>query len=106
MNLAGWSTAKIGRAVGRHRSTIGRELKRNTNHWGQYLDEHADRRAKQRRRAAARRDCSGDAALMDHVERKIRSRWSPEQIAARLKIAPPAGLVGKSISHATICRWI
>jgi IS30 family transposase len=106
MRMAGWSAAKIGRRVGRHRSTIGRELKRNSTPWGHYLDDHAQRKTAGRRQAASHRPCTDDAALMAHVERKIEARWSPEQIAGRIRTAPPAGLIGKTISHATIYRWI
>ena len=106
MRMAGWSPAKIGRALGRHRSTIGRELKRNATPWGHYLDDHAKRRTRERRRAAGARPRTDDAALMAHVERKIQARWSPQQIAGRLTVAPPTALAGKTISHATIYRWI
>jgi IS30 family transposase len=33
-------------------------------------------------------------------------RWSPQQIAGRLRQLPPADLAGASISHQTIYRWI
>ncbi|MHC4717355.1 MAG: IS30 family transposase [Planctomycetota bacterium] len=106
MTMAGWSAARIGRTIGRHRGTIGRELRRNTTWWGHYLDDYAQGKAAHRRRQACRRRCTDDAALMTHVERKLQAKWSPEQIAGRLKMAPPTALVGKSISHATIYRWL
>jgi len=43
---------------------------------------------------------------MAHVDQKLRARWSPEQIAGRLKAQPPKHLAGRSISHTTIYRWI
>ena len=106
MHMAGWSPAKIGRKIGRHRCTISRELKRNTSSWGHYLDDHAQRKAAERRQAACRRPCTGDADLMAHVESKLLAKWSPDQVAGRLKCAPPKRLQGKTISHATIYRWI
>lgn len=106
MKLAGWAPAKIGRTLARHRGTIARELRRNDNGFGQYLDDHAARQSTARRRAATRRPCTGDADLMAHVERKIQALWSPEQIAGRLQAQPPADLAGKRISHATIYRWL
>ena len=106
MRMAGWSPAKIGRRIGRHRGTIGRELRRNTTPWGHYLDDYAQRRADERRRSAGRRRRTDDTDLMDHVEARLRRSWSPEQIAGRLKSAPPKHLVGRSISPATIYRWI
>jgi IS30 family transposase len=106
MKMAGWSSAKIGRTLGRHRCTISRELQRNTSRWGPYLDDHAQRKAAERRLAASRRPCTGDADLMAHVESKLLAKWAPEQIAGRLEVAPPTALAGKRISHATIYRWI
>ncbi len=106
MRMAGWSSAKIGRTLDRHRSTVGRELRRNSTPWGHYLDDHAERKAAARRQAACNRPCTDDAALMAHVQRKIEAMWSPEQIAGRLKTATPTDLANKTISHATIYRWI
>lgn len=106
MRMAGWPAAKIGRTIGRNRSTVSRELNRNSTPSGHYLDDHAEHKTAMRRRAACRRPCTGEKALMAHVQRKIEARWSPEQIAGRLKTAPPAKLAGRTISHATIYRWI
>jgi IS30 family transposase len=107
MRMAGWSAAKIGRRIGRPRCTISREVKRNTSpHWDHYLDDYAQRKAIERRRAAYRRPCTDDADLMTYVQRKIEAHWSPEQIAGRLAAAPPESLAGRRISHATIYRWI
>ena len=106
MRMFGWSSAKIGRKIGRHRSTVSREIGRNSTSWGFYLDDHAQHKSKMRRRAARRRPCTGNASLMAHVEAKLQACWSPEQIAGRLKTAPPKSLAGKTISHATIYRWI
>jgi len=107
MRLAGWSYARIGRRIGRHRCTIRREVQRNTSpYWGHYLHDYAQRQADQRRVDAGTRPATGDAELMAWVESKLQARWSPEQIAGRLAVDPPRHLVGKAISHATIYRWI
>ena len=99
------SQAEIARTLGRHPSTVGRELRRNRNTLGQYLPDHAQRLAGRRRQQRAR-PRTGDAALMAHVDAKLQARWSPEQIAGRLQVSPPASLAGVRISHATIYRWI
>lgn len=106
LHLFGLSSAEIGRRIGRHRSTIARELRRNANRMGQYFPEHADRLTRQRRQAAAPRPRTDDAALMAYVEDRLKRLWSPDQIAGRLKVQPPKHLAGKRISHATIYRWI
>jgi len=99
------SQAEIARILGRHRSSIGRELGRNVSACGQYLPGLAQQRARGRRQGR-RRARTGDEALMAHVDQKLRARWSPEQIAGRLKAQPPKHLAGRSISHTTIYRWI
>jgi IS30 family transposase len=106
LNSFGLSKAEIGRRLKRSTSTISREIKRNLNAMGQYFYDLAERLTRQRRLAAASRPRTDDAALMAHVEAKIKSEWAPEQIAGRLKIKPPTHLKGKTISHSTIYRWI
>jgi IS30 family transposase len=104
--LFGLSSAEIGRRIGRHRSSISRELRRNANRMGEYFPEHADRLTRRRRQAGASRPRTDDAALMAYVEDRLKRLWSPDQIAGRLKLKPPKNLAGKNISRATIYRWI
>ncbi len=106
LRMDGRSRAEIARKLGRHPSTISRELQRNRCAAGHYLPDIAQIKADVRHRA--RRNCprTDDAALMAHVEAKLQTRWSPEQIAGRLTVSPPGHLAGRSISHATIYRWL
>jgi transposase, IS30 family len=104
--LFGLSKAEIARRLKRNKSTIFREIKRNANGMGQYLYDYAERCTQQRRLAAANRPRTDDPALMTYVEAKIKSEWSPDEIAGRLRTKPPTKLKGKTISHSTIYRWI
>jgi len=104
--LFGLPKAEIAKRLKRDKSTIYREIKRNDNGTGQYLYDVAERRTRQRRLAAANRPRTDDAALMTYVEAKIKSEWSPDEIAGRLRTKPPKKLRGKTISHSTIYRWI
>lgn len=106
MRFLGHTDAEIARCLGCHRSTIGREGKRNAASDGRYDAGAAQTRAHVRRRAHLRRPKTGNPRLMEYVEERLREHWSPEQIAGRLATHPPAGLVGLSISHTTIYRWI
>jgi IS30 family transposase len=106
MKLLGKSNGEIGRCLGRSAGTISRERRRNAESDGRYFPATAQALANARRRAQLRRPRTGDAALMAHVEAKLQDRWSPEQIAGRLAVSPPAALAGQTISHATIYRWI
>ena len=106
LQMFGQSQAKIARCLGRSPTTIGRELKRNPNSSGQYLPDIAQIKANARRRASICRPVTGNDSLMEHVAGRIEHRWSPEQIAGRLRANPPKHLSGVTVSHATIYRWI
>jgi transposase, IS30 family len=94
------SLAAIGRALGRHRSSVLRELGRNRSRRARYEWFHADCLARGRRRAARRyRRIQGrDWAL---VRRRLAEFWSPEQIAGRLRRTGEL-----RISYQTIYRYI
>ena len=77
--------AQIARRLGRHRGTIGREIKAGGGH-KKYRAYLAQARAEE----AARRPKPGwtqtQPWLWDHVQMLIRTqKWSPEQIAQRLR---------------------
>ena len=97
----GYPAAAIARALGRHRSTIGREVRRNaTRYDGGYRPELADGYARSRRSHSRRnqRFSPSDWAL---VHAKLREQWSPEQVAGRFRRARQL-----RISHETIYRHI
>ena len=106
MRFLGHSNAEIARCLGCHRSTIGREWRRNAGPDGRYFAESAQTWANSRRRAHLRRPKTGHRRLMAYVGDRLADRWSPEQIAGRVSACPPPDLVGLSISHTTIYRWI
>jgi len=99
--MCGDSQAEIARALGRDRSTISRELRRNrTHHDGKYRAEKAHSYAVARRRRCRRRPHFSveDMAL---VARLLRRKWSAEQIVGVLR---KHGTL--RISHETIYRRI
>jgi IS30 family transposase len=87
MVRVGMSQAQIAREVGRHPSTISRELARNrtVRAGGSYGAVNAQSKAD----AAARRPKPGKLAtharLRDQVQDRLRQHHSPEQIARRLR---------------------
>lgn len=103
MQWQGYSDAEIARCLGRHRSTIGRECKRNRSCRGSYNAGTAQALANSRRRAHLRRPKTGHRCLMAYVTQRLEADWSPEQIAGRLSSCGSAAL---TISHTTIYRWI
>jgi transposase, IS30 family len=96
----GLRPADIARALGRHRSTISRELARNTRPDGGYRPAVAQERTNARRW----RSRGGDRFTPEEfalVTARLALKWSPEQIAAVLR---QSGLL--AISHETIYRYI
>ena len=97
----GHSAAHIARALGRHRSTIGREVRRHAARSdGGYRPPLAHWYAVGRRSRSRRnqRFSSADWAL---VRRGLVRQWSPEQVAGRLRRGRQL-----HISHETIYRHI
>jgi IS30 family transposase len=92
MRVAGGeSDSEIARGLGRHRSTIGRELLR-CGRRGHYAPFVAERRA---RRLACRpksSKLSQSLRLLAAVEAGLSQQWSPEQISAKLRVDHPSDL--------------
>ena len=98
--MQGLSPAAIGRQLGRHSSSIARELKRNRCNDGAYRTSKAISRT-QRRRSWSRRSrhCSDD--YLHIVNALVRLDWSPEQVSGWLHRHRVF-----SISHQTLYRYI
>ena len=93
--------AEIAKRIGRHRSTIYRELKRNASvHDGRYRASHACEKASGRQKCS-RRNMRYEAADFRPVERLIRLDLSPEQAVGRLRIEG-----SQVMSHETVYKWI
>ena len=97
----GLRPATIARILGRHRCTIGRELRRNgTPRDGCYRPQLADWYARGRR-SRSRRNRQFTSADWAQVHELLREDWSPEQVAGWLRRFHLL-----SISHETIYRDI
>jgi IS30 family transposase len=97
----GCNQSEIARSLGRHRSTVCRELGRNsTRADGRYraftAQEHANGRRSRSRRS--RHFTARDFALVDEL---LCQQWSPEQVAGHLRRTGQL-----SISHETIYRHV
>jgi IS30 family transposase len=99
----GESDAEIARAIGRHRSTVGREIKRTCEERWRYRPLSAERRRAVRARRPKRGKLAANPGLLAAVEEGLSEGWSPEQISARLKREYPDDR-GMRISHETIYR--
>lgn len=107
LRAAGQSSNQIAKNLCRHRSTISRELRRNSlpsRHWpaGRYDAERAIALTKRRRRRGRGHKLARQPALRAVVRDCLAMGWSPEQIAGRL-----ARLHGRTvISHESIYRFV
>jgi IS30 family transposase len=101
------SKSEIAEALGRDRSTITREVKRNWWHdeevsqadgyWHMTAQMQADLRRLRRRKLERLPE------LRKEVVARLQDGWSPEQIAGRLKIEPHAP---HSLCHETIYAYV
>ena len=97
----GYTAAAIARILCRHRSTIGREVRRNaTRYDGGYRPQLADGYARSRR-SRSRRNQRFSAADWVQVHAWLRENLSPEQVAGRMRLSRQL-----RISHETIYRHI
>jgi len=97
------STSQIGAELGRDKSTISRELRRNKkSNNGEYLSGKAEEIAKSRWSSRHKKERLKSPEIREYVEEKLKLGWSPELISGRLKIDKP----GLSISHEAIYQYI
>jgi transposase, IS30 family len=104
MHKAGKFQTQIAEKIGRSKSTISRELRRNRSRNG-YWAVAADRKAARRRseRPWVAKLLRPD--LRRYVAERLRRRWSPDQIAGRSRTDFPRDR-RRWISHQTIYAWI
>lgn len=103
------SVAEIARQLGRHRSTIYREIRRNFHHdadreFAGYFPVTAQEKTQaRRRRRRQQRKLLLHPALRQHLVQHLHLGWSPQQIAGRLALDQPAG---PGLCHETIYRYV
>ena len=102
MNL---SFREIGRRLGRHHTTVSREVSRNARKIGCYWDEAAHYYGSDRRRQPRHEIKRSNKDLLNYVEEKLREDWSPETISSRLEIDYPRDQTMR-ISTEYIYQWV
>ncbi len=101
LRTQGLNQSAIARSLGRHRSTVCRELRRNsTRADGRYRASTAQERTNGRR-SRSRRNSHFTAADFATVEGFLCRQWSPEQVAGYLRRTGEL-----LISHETIYRHV
>jgi IS30 family transposase len=100
----GRSKAEIAELLGRHRSTIYRELERNGGPRG-YRPKQAQRLAGQRWQVCHRPRKMENPDLHQYVQERLEKRWSPDQIAGRSR-RDFSWNPSWRLSRQTIYHWI
>lgn len=103
LRAQGLSINEIALRLRRDKSTISRELQRNSGTiYQSYGGGSAHRRAQHRRHQASRRERLRNPRIRAYVRSRLRLGWSPEQIAGRLPQIKP----GLKVSHEAIYQYI
>ena len=98
LKKAGHNQSEIAAAIGRHKSTISRELQRNCGSTDYYPKQANDLARERQSIASAPRSMP---QTWQRVERFLHQDWSPEQITGRLKLEKQP-----SVSHEWIYQYI
>ena len=105
LRLQHLSSRDIALSIGRHHSTVSRELRRNHQGHSQmsgYVPELAQSVSAARKATASQRLRLGSEAIREHVKEMLSIGWSPEQIAGSL----PQYFENQAISHEAIYQFI
>jgi IS30 family transposase len=97
----GWGPTKIAASIGRNKSSVSRELRRNSDRIGYLYPRDAHHQA-QLRKAQHGSKIERNPAMKAYIMEKLQERWSPVIIAGRWSKENPA----KSITAEAIYQWI
>ncbi len=102
----GYSGREIAKQLGRHHTTISRELRRNNQphpHMKGYVPSLAEQQARTRKAQAGQRLRLKHPAIQQYVKDRMQyPGWSPEIIAAQI----PKAFPGYSISYEAIYQFV
>ena len=103
LHAGGASLAQMATRLGRSRSTISRELRRNSSlSYHRYLSTSAELRASQRWAESHQRERVPDKKLRRWIVHKITDGWSPEQVSGWLRRIHPE----HAVSHEAIYQYL
>lgn len=103
LRAKGLKTSEIGKIIGRDKSTISRELRRNKSPvYDCYLPHKANERYIERKHKSGQRQRLKNKQIMAYVKEKLIIGWSPELISGRWSNDHPKSC----ISHEAIYQFI
>lgn len=104
--LLGVKSVDIAKAMGRHKSTLSREISKCRLGYGGYRAFTAQVLYQQRQKVAKRPNkILSSPFLEEYIQRHLRKYWSPEEIANRLKMEYP-NEPNMQISHESIYTYL
>ena len=83
--VEGLKQSEMARRLNRSRSSISRELHRNSGQNGRYSASEAEKKYRERRKRCVRKKVLENSKRKAFVTEKLEAYWSLEQIAGRLK---------------------
>lgn len=96
------SVRAIAKVIGRSPASVSREINRNRDGRNRYFPRPAHERAIKKRSSRGRENRLKNDTIRQYVIGHLKLRWSPEQIAGRVKKDIP----GSNISHEAIYQFI
>jgi len=102
----GWTVGNIASVLGRDHSVVSRELSRNVGQLQTYDAVSAQHYFERRINRKHKTKIGKCEALKEYVDARLYEKWSPEQIAGRLKEYPPPELYGQTMCTESIYRYI
>lgn len=102
---AGETFAEIGRRINRPTSTVSQEVWRNVRYSWCYSAKRAEERAKEKQKKGRPQKLDTNERLREYIYEKLKSEWSPEEIASRIKLEYPQDTTMR-ISHETIYQHL
>jgi len=103
-----YSYNEIAEIIGSHRTTIGREIRRNSDPNGQYDARRAHKRAQIRRQYAkvSYRSIDTDTALKNVIVSHLKQKWSPDQIVYRLGVSSISSIYRYADRHPKLKQYL
>lgn len=101
----GLSYREIGRRLGKHHTTIGREVKRNWEGWGRYWHVPSQQVAESKKLIARHKRKRSHKKLYNYVIHRIKKDWSPDVIVESLKMDYPTDKTMR-MSIEGVYQWI
>lgn len=100
----GYRKSEIAVFLGRHRSTVSRELKRNRGVWW-YRPLEAHHKYEIRKRHHRMRKLNANSRLQAYIIDRIKNYHSPDEIAHRMRLDNPQDK-SMRVSHESIYIWL